>query len=237
MKKLMVFVLCLIMTAALAAPALAEGNAPVVKVSGNATITLAADTATLQVGVITRASTVGEAQKENAELMNAVLEAIYGVGVEEKDVITSQFNVNMMYDYSYDDTGRENRQSYYQVENMLNVKVRDLSQVGIILDAAMEAGANSTYGIMFSSTQENEAYLKALRRAVEDAQAKARVLAEAAGKELGELRLVDASQSGYFYGISNTYKEEAAARDAGGTAIVTGDVSVTASVVLEYELK
>ncbi len=237
MKKLMVLVLCIIMTAVLAAPALAEGNAPVVKVSGNATITLAADTATLQVGVITRASTVGEAQKENAALMNAVLEAIYGVGVEEKDVITSQFNVNMMYDYSYDDTGRENRQSYYQVENMLNVKVRDLSQVGIILDAAMEAGANSTYGIMFSSTQENEAYLKALRRAVEDAQAKARVLAEAAGKELGELRLVDASQSGYFYGISNTYKEEAAARDVGGTAIVTGDVSVSASVVLEYELK
>lgn len=237
MKKLMVFVLCLVMTAALAVPALAEGNAAAVKVSGNATIALAADTATLQVGVVTRASTVGEAQKENAALMNAVLEAIYGVGVEEKDVITSQFNVNMMYDYSYDDMGRENRTGFYQVENMLNVKVRDLSQVGLILDAAMEAGANSTYGIMFSSTQENEAYLKALRRAVEDARAKAQVLAEAAGKELGDLRLVDASQSGYFYGISNTYKEEADARDAGGTAIVSGDVSVTASVVLEYELK
>ena len=236
MKKLIAAALCLMMALTLAAPALAEENAPVVRVSGNATIALAADTATLQVGVITRASTVGEAQKENAVLMNAGLEALYGMGLEEKDVITSMFNVNMLYDYSYDDTGKEKRTSYYQVENMLNVKVRDLSQVGPILDAAMAAGANTTYGIVFSSTQENEAYLKALRRAVEDARTKAQVLAEAAGMELGELKLVDASQSGGFYGISNTFKEEAADR-AGGTAIVSGDVSVNASVVLEYALK
>ena len=226
MKKLIAAALCLMMALTLAAPALAEENAPVVRVSGNATIALAADTATLQVGVTTRADTVGEAQAENARLMNAVLETLYGMGLEEKDVITSMFN----------DTGKEKRTSYYQVENMLNVKVRDLSQVGPILDAAMAAGANTTYGIVFSSTQENEAYLKALRRAVEDARTKAQVLAEAAGMELGELKLVDASQSGGFYGISNTFKEEAADR-AGGTAIVSGDVSVNASVVLEYALK
>ena len=231
-KKIALILLSLILVFALAAPALAESGK--IKVSGNATVTLAADYATLQLGVNTRAQTVREAQAENAELMNAVLTALYEAGLEEKDVVTSQFNVFMNYDFNYDE-GKEIRTPYYQVENMLSVKVRDLSQVGAVLDAAMEAGANTSYGITFSSTQENEAYQKALTRAVEDAAAKAQVLAQAAKMELGSLTLIDASQSGGFYGISNVYE----AKDTGAsrTAIVSGDVSVSASVVMEFEMK
>lgn len=233
MKKAIVMLLALALVCALAAPALAEDGK--VRVSGNATVALAADYATLQIGVNTRALTVREAQSENARLMEAVLAALRGAGLEEKDVVTSNFSVFMNTDFSYDEQGREMRTNYYQVENMLSVKVRDLSRAGAVLDAAMEAGANTTYGITFSSTQENEAYQKALTRAVEDAAKKAEVLAAAAGKQLGELTLIDASQSGGFYGVSNVYdaKETGASR----TAIVSGDVSVSASVILEYSLK
>jgi uncharacterized protein YggE len=108
-------------------------------------------------------------------------------GVEEKDVITSRFNVFSGVDYAYDSLGREKRTPYYEVQNTVTVTIHDLSLIGPVLDAAVEAGANNTYGIAFSSSQENEAYQKALTRAVQDAMLKAQVIAAAAGVELGDL--------------------------------------------------
>ena len=127
------------------------------------------------------------------------------------------------------------------MQNTVTVIIHDLSMVGAVLDAAMEAGANTTYGISFSSTQANDAYQKALTRAVEDAMTKAQVLAAAAGVELGELIRIDATQNSdsYFretYGITNSYAYSAKTDEA-GTAITGGDLTVTAGVVLEYAIK
>lgn len=235
MKKLLCVLLAASLLCTLALPALAEGDDDhVIRVSGNASVTLAADMATLQIGVTTRKDTVAEAQAENSEIMQQVIRAVLDAGVAENDVITSQFNVYTGRDYYTDENGAEAVREYFEVNNMLSVVVRDITLLGKVLDAGMEAGANQTYGISFSSTKENEAYQKALTRAVEDAQQKAQVLAAAAGKTLGSLLTMDASQGGYYYGISNVFDAKAA---AGESAIVGGDVSVSANVVLEYSFE
>ena len=243
MKKNLIAV-CLIaaLLLSLAAPALAEKESAgkVIRVGGNATVSLAADTATLQIGVNTRNESVRKAQQENAAAMNAVMEAIRGIGIDDKDIVTSQFNVFNNYDFSVDSQGNEKRTLYYEVQNNVTVTIHDLTILGAVLDAAVEAGANTTYGIAFSSTQENEAYQKALTRAVKDAMQKAQVIAAAAGVELGDLLYINSSQStaAYsreVYGAKNTYSMEEAMDDAGwGTSISSGDVSVSANVVLEF---
>ena len=239
MKKLLTVCLIAALLTALAAPALAEGEDRLIRVGGNATIALAADTATIQIGVNTRSESVQEAQRENAELMAAVMAAIKGLGIEDKDIVTSQFNVFSNYEYETSSFGAETRKLYYQVQNNVTVTVHDLSTIGTVLDAAMEAGANTTYGIAFSSTQANEAYQKALTRAVEDAMVKAKVLADAAGVKLGKLISINAMQNTAVYaretyGASNTFVYEAKMADA-GTSISSGDVSVTAEVELVYD--
>ncbi len=238
MKRLITFLMAATLLFSFAAPALAENEDRVIQVSGSAVVSLAADTASIQIGVNTRKETVREAQKDNAALMTAVMEAIKGSGIDEKDIITSQFNVYSGYEYDADVLGRETRTSYYEVQNNVTVIIHDLTLVGAVLDAAMEAGANTTYGITFSSTQANEAYQKALTRAVEDAMAKAKVLATAASVNLGPLLRINATQNsvGYArdaYGVSNSYYYSAKAADQ-GTAISSGDISVSAEVVLEY---
>ena len=238
MKKLIAVFAAGMLMISLAAPALAENEDRVIQVSGSAVVSLAADTASIQIGVNTRKETVKEAQKENAALMTAVMEAIKGAGVDEKDIMTSQFNVYSGYEYGMDALGRETRTSYYEVQNNVTVTMHDLSLLGTVLDAAMEAGANTTYGITFSSTQANEAYQKALTRAVEDAITKANVLAAAAGVTLGPLLLINAAQNSVIYardayGISNSYYYSGKTADQ-GTAISSGDISVSAEVVLEY---
>lgn len=241
MKKLMAVLAAVLLTVSLAAPALAEDTGRVIKVSGSGVVSLAADTASIQIGVETRSDNVKDAQQKNANLMAAVLEAIKNTGVDEKDIMTSQFNVFSGYDYSSDMLGRETRTPYYEVNNNVTVTIHDLTMVGTVLDAAMEAGANTTYGISFSSTQANEAYRKALTRAVEDAMMKAEVLAAAAGVELGELIQIEAVQNNAVfardtYGIANSYSYAEKAYDT-GTTITGGDLTVTADVVLEYAIK
>ena len=238
MKKMIALCLvCLLIV--LSVPALAEENPRLIRVSGNATVALAADTATLQIGVNTKKPTVQEAQKENAALMNAVLEALHAIGIEDQDIMTSQFNVSSMFDYSVSSLGQEIRTQYYEVQNNVSVTVHDLTLIGQVLDAAMEAGANTSYGITFSSTKQNEAYQKALTRAVEDAMQKAGVLAAAAKVQLGNLVSMNANQNQYAmggYGISNAYVYEAKSMDR-GTVITSGDITVSADVTLEYEFQ
>lgn len=240
MKKFLAVFAAVLLMVSFALPALAE-NDRVIQVSGSGVVSLAADTATLQIGVNTRKESVKEAQKENANLMAAVMEAIKKAGIEEKDIMTSQFNVFSSYEYSTSVLGKETRTPYYEVQNTVTVIIHDLSMVGAVLDAVMEAGANTTYGISFSSTQANEAYQKALTRAVEDAMTKAKVLSAAAGVELGELIRIDATQNsnGYYretYGITNSYSYAEKMADA-GTSITGGDLTVTANVVLEYAIR
>jgi uncharacterized protein YggE len=241
MKKMLIVILAALLLFTLSVPALVEESEKVIRVGGNATVSLAADTATVQIGVETRNESVKEAQRENANLMGAVLEAIKEVGIEEKDIVTSQFNVFSNYEYEPSVLGQETRKQYYQVQNTVSVTVHDLSMIGSVLDAAMDAGANTTYGISFSSTQANEAYQKALTRAVEDAMQKAQVLAKAAGVELGDLLNINATQntaafSRETYGMTNFYAYEAKSADM-GTSISTGDVNVSAEVTLEYSFR
>ena len=240
MKKLIVICLIAVLMTAFAIPALAEGDR-MIHVGGNATVALAADTATVQIGVNTKSETVQEAQKENARLMAAVMEALRGLGLEDKDIVTNQFNVFSSYEYETTSMLKETRKQYYEVQNTVTVTVHDLSLIGAVLDAAMEAGANTTYGISFSSSQANEAYQKALTRAVEDAMTKAKVLAQAAGVELGALVNINATQntaaySRDAYGAANYYLYSAKAADE-ATTISGGDVTVSAEVTLEYEMK
>ncbi|MBR5110445.1 MAG: SIMPL domain-containing protein [Clostridia bacterium] len=238
MKKL--FTVCMAgLLLALSVPALAETDPCLMHVTGNAAVSLAADTATLQIGVNTKKETVKEAQKENAALMNAVLDALHGCGIEDQDIMTSQFNVYSQYDYSVSSFGQETRTLYYEVQNTVSVTVHDLNLIGTVLDASMEAGANTSYGIQFSSSKENEAYQKALTRAVEDAMQKAAVLAAAAKVQLGGLVSVNAAQNQYAnagYGVSNTFAYEGKGMDS-GTVITGGDITVSAEVTLVYEFQ
>jgi len=242
MKKMMTVLLAAVLMLSLAVSASAEEDDRIIRVSGNATVSLAADTATIQIGVNTRNESVKDAQAENAALMAAVMKALQDAGIEDKDIVTSQFNVYTDYDYSTSVLGNETRRQFYCVQNNVSVTIHDLSQIGKVLDAAMDAGANTTYGITFSSTQENAAYQKALTRAVEDAMQKAQVLAAAAQVELTGLVSMTTMDSGsslyrQAYGVSNIYAYYDTAPAAAKTAITTGDVSVSAQVVLEYEFR
>lgn len=235
MKKMIAMVLGMLML--LTAPlALADGDRPDLTVTGTGVVTLTPDFATLTLGVNTQADTVTAAQEENAARMNALLAALKALGIAQEDMQTNYFNVSPVYDYgTYDaaPSGTPGPRSY-QVDNSLLVTLRDLSLVSKTLDEAMKAGANQSYGLSFESSKKAEAYDQALQNAAAEAGRKAKVLAAASGKTLGDLKSVAEQPAGYQGGYVTAAKMMDSAM---GTPVLAGTLTVEATVEMTYELK
>ena len=238
LKKFFLVTLGLVMLFSLTAvPALAENTAPVPSekqliVQGSSTITLTADYASLNLGVNTKGATVEEAHSANNAVMEKIIAAIKEQGVEDKDIVTSSFNVYPIYNYEYNKLSDTETVSGYQVDNMLMVTVRDISKVSQIMDAAMASGANQSYGINFGSSKQAQAYDTALQEAVKEGIRKAELLAAASGKKLGELVKMEEKENSYStYAPSAKYE---VADAAAGTPILSGEITVYATTTLTY---
>src|SRR5690554_1606252 len=148
LKKLrnMVFPIVLILTLALggtgALAAQIPENVGKLTVSGNAVISADPDTAHITLGVETSSTSADVAAAENAQRMAAVMEALRALGLTEKEISTSGYNI-----YSYSQVVNRNTPSEetittYQVQNRINITTKNLDQVGRIIDAAVKAGGN-----------------------------------------------------------------------------------------------
>lgn len=238
-KKITTLALAAIMALTLfAAPALAEGDDYVktITVQGAKTLMVPADYATMNLGVTITAETVDKAQSENAEILTNVIAAIKALGIEDGDIITSSFNVYPQFDYQYGKLGETRVLTGYQVENMLQITVHDLDKVSSVLDAAMGAGANQSYGINFQSTKQSEVYDAALKAAVEDGARKAELLAKAGGKTLIELITLNESAD-MNYRVYETAKYAMDSAAGASTPIMAGEISVNATVTMVYTFK
>lgn len=232
MKKHLALILTLMLalpTACLAETAAADGAT--ITVTGSAVVTLEADYAQISVGVSTSAKTVDEASKQNAEAIHTVIEALKAAGVQEDDIATSNYSVHAEYDYS--SLGGQ-KLSGYNVNNQLNVVIRDMAHIGATLDKATAACANNIYNIQFLSTKADEAQDEATAYAVQDALRRAKLLAEAAGLTLGNIVSISDSTGGYAV-VTRSYKSTLDA--AAGNSILPDDASVSANVTIVFELK
>lgn len=182
--------------AALALPAFAHGAAlaqdrqptPRVIVSGQGESSIRPDMAVLTLGVSREAATAREALDANNEAMAAVIAAMKAEGVADRDLQTANFQISPI--YVYPKQGEDNQPpkiSGYQVSNSLSVRVRDIARIGPVLDKAVTLGVNQGGGIAFTNDDPSSALTEARTRAVKDAMAKAKTLADAAGVGLGKI--------------------------------------------------
>ena len=203
-----------------------------VTASGQGTVSLQADTVSFTIGIRTEGTDISETQQKNKQDMTKLIEALKKQGVGEKDMLTTYYDVNLNQSY-----GDSNAEDTYSVNNMLYIVLKDIDALNDVLDAAIENGANTLWSLNFSSSKEAEAYDKALEIAVQKATKSANVLAKASSRKLGDI--IEISQTSYGpaqYDAFNNMELVAAAeaKDAGG--LISGDVSVTATVTVTFEL-
>jgi uncharacterized protein YggE len=134
-------------------------------VTGEGTVSVKPDIATVIVGVESQGTTVKAVQDNLNTAINAVSEAIKKTGVESKDIKTSNYNVNPTYDY----TGNTQRITGYQASSNLTIKVRNIEKANSVVDASTAAGANTIGGITFDVDDKTKAEDEARKLAVADA--------------------------------------------------------------------
>ncbi len=207
---------------------------PQLTVSGSGIVRLTPDIATINLGVTTQDRDVAQAVAANNLTAQAITDAVKGLGVAQQDVRTAYFNVSPQ--PQYDQNGMPTGQTIYWVSNTLLVTLRQVDQLGTLLQAVVNAGANSINGVSFDVADKSQAEEQARQAAMEDAQERATRLAEAAGATLGEVLTLSTGSSGYGT-LSNI--EAAGTGSAVGSAvpIAPGTFDVQIGVTVTYALK
>ena len=162
---------------------------------------------------------------------NAIANVLQGLGVEEKDVQTSNFNVYPS--SNYDPMTGQVTGTYFVVDNTVTVIVRDLSKLGDVLTAVVEAGANNIYGITFDVEDRDAAVIQARELAIQNAKDKAQEIADAAGVELGDLQSINV------YGGTNYvtyYDAKGGAYADSSVPVSAGTLTITMECSLSYEI-
>lgn len=157
---------------------------PFIGVSTQGSSRITPDRATLQIGVQTRSATAAAASAENARLAQRVIAAIRAMGIGAEQISTVNYSVNPEYRHI------ENRHptvTGYVVHNTVVVDVRQIEQVGRVIDASLGAGANMINSLDFYASNTEEARRAALAGALAMARLDADAIARAAGGTISGL--------------------------------------------------
>jgi uncharacterized protein YggE len=207
-------------------------------VNGEGEVTAVPDTAILTLGIEAQELTVAEARDKAAEAMTSVTDALKDAGIDEEDIQTQYFSIQEV--YRWDDDKQQQTVIGYQVTNTVTVKVMDITKVSAVIDSVTAAGGDLTRinSLAFTLDDPSPYYEQARVKAVDDAAAKAKQLADTAGVKLGKPTYI--SESSYI--PSTIYRDvatvlEEVSEPTPTTPVSPGEMEITVNVQIAYAIE
>ena len=197
-----------------------------IDVTGSGSVYAAPDQATVQLGVTSQAASAAEALKDNSAKTATVLTSIKNIGVDAKDIQTSDFSIFTTY------ANNGTTITGYQVNNTVVVVIRDLANAGTILDQVVQAGANNISGLSFDIADPSKLQAEARTKAIAAARAKAEAMASAAGVSLGDIITISESVASAPMPMARM-----AMADAAAVPLATGQQQIAVDVTISFELR
>jgi uncharacterized protein len=156
-------------------------------------------------------------------------------GVAEADIQTANFSVYPVYEDAARIEPRPEgpRVVGYRVTNQVVARIRDLDDLGALLDATVSQGANRIDSLEFGLEDDAAAADEARRLAVQDARRKAEIYAEAAGVGLDRIRSIQESGGGPVPMRDMAFRAESAAM---AVPVAPGETTVIVSVHIVWEI-
>lgn len=201
-------------------------------VSATGEVTRVPDLAIISAGVVTRSATAGAAMQQAATRMQRVRAALKSAGIADRDIQTSNINLNPEYRY-------ENNQppvlTGYSATNQLTVRFRDLANAGKILDALVAEGANQINGPNLTIDHPETALDEARAKAIANGRARAELYARSLGLRI--VRVVSVSESGGNYAPPVPMMMEARVAQGADTKIEPGEQKLQVNLAMTFELQ
>jgi hypothetical protein len=195
------------------------------------------DIARTNLGVEATAATVPQAMRLANERMSSVIAALKRLGIADRDLRTSNFSIffERAPEPAPGSVAKPAMQppGVYRVSNIVEVTIRDLDKASTVLQAAVDAGANTAWNISFELDNSKPVETQALEKAVEDGRANAETLARRTGVALGQI--ISISE---VIGSAPTpiFAEAAFKSAAAGPPIERGELTFSTQIQIVYAI-
>lgn len=218
-----------------AAPNAAGIQGTLLSVSAEGSSEARPDLAVINLGVTTDGQTAQAALQENARRMTALTQALRRAGIAERDIQTSNVSVYPQQQY------RENQAPLitgYQANNTVTAKVRNVNNLGRVIDAAVGAGGNTIHGVSFSHANPDAQLDLARRDAIAEARRRAELYANALGMRV--VRIVAVQEGGGYsppFPVAYERAADVAMAPPPPTPVAPGQIETRVSVNVTFELR
>jgi uncharacterized protein YggE len=203
-------------------------------ISATGEVTRVPDLAIISAGVVTRSATASGALQQAATRMDRVRSALRRAGIEDRDIQTSNINLNPEYRY---DNNQPPKLTGYSASNQVTVRFRDIANAGKILDALVAEGANQISGPNLTIDKPQAALDEARARAIMTGRARAELYARSLGMRV--VRVVSVSESGGSYPVPPPMPmmERGMVAQAADTKIDPGEQKLQVTLAMTFELQ
>ena len=207
----------------------AEDSLREIVVTGEGRVSVQPDLAVLTLGVTREARLAKDALDDTSREVSTVLDTLKRAGVAPRDIQTSSISLSPRWDRPKNNTLP--RVVGYVASNTLSVKVRDLADLGGLMDQVVGSGANQMNGLSFTLADRRPVEDEAREKAVKNAFAKARLLAQAAEVTLGPVRRI--TEGGGQSSAVGAFRSEAFAADV---PVAAGEIDVRVTVMVTFDI-
>jgi len=210
---------------------------PALTVRGTSEVAAAPDQALVQLGAAVRSERAADAQQQVNHIVVAILKAVKAAGIPAENISTAELTLAPVYEQTNrSSAGQANlpRIVGYSATNVVRVEINELNKIGNVIDSGINAGANRLEGLSFTLRDDALFRQKALQQAALNARQKAGAIASALN--LGLVRILEITEEGV-HTVQPQFRIQRMAAAAESTPIAPGQIQVSASVTISYQIE
>ena len=228
------FLVFLLLLAPIARAADTWTGPPVVVTTGSGEIRAAPDRAVVTLTSEGRAKTAKDAQQQETQSTAAVRKLLTDMHIANESVRTTSYDLQPEFDYVQ---GKQIARGFV-ARHALEVRVDDLGQLGELISRAVDAGSAAVSGIQFDVKARDELERQALKKAVEDARARADAAASGASTSVASVIKIEEQRQFEPPRPRMFARAEMAASAAPiATPVAEGEIEIKSTVSLTAALK
>ncbi|WP_171121131.1 MULTISPECIES: SIMPL domain-containing protein [unclassified Ruegeria] len=227
MKNLAFLAVVLAMTTA----GMAHAEERRISVAAAGTVQTAPDMATIILGVTNEDTQASTAMQATSVAVSQILSRLEELGVEAQDIQTRDVSLSPVWSGRGNQAGEKAEITGFVASNRVIVRVQDLSQLGSLMDAVIQDGANDFGGLSFGVKDPKPLEAEARAKAVAEATAKAEQLAQAANLTLGPVQTINEQVASV---RPAAQMREFNMADSGGVPVAGGEISISVTVSMEF---
>jgi len=201
-----------------------------IQVYGQASMYVEPDVANLLIGIEIQADSAAKAQEQLRYQASVVFDAISQANIQQPKMKTSSYRISPLYS---NEKGKEHIIEGYKAETSIAVEISDLSSVAMIIDKAIEAGANIVRSVYYDRRDLEAFKAQLIKSACIEASSKAEIAASALGFKLGAPIRVSVQDR---FSAPDTGNMIMKASAFGSESLRPGELEISVTVSAEFEL-